>query len=126
MTRQWIAALLPGTVLLTKPGKTATIGVLVVTACALMSPGTAASAHSATDRVHLAFGQTGITEPTPGATGGGGVHETAVGGGGVHNEAVGGGGVHNEAVGGGGGHETAVGGGGVHEDCAGGGGVSDN
>jgi hypothetical protein len=93
MTRQWIAAFLPGTALPARPTRKATIGVLAVAVCALMAPGAVASAHSATDHVYAALGQTSVTGPAPDAAGGGGVSDNAGGGGGVHDNCVGGGGV---------------------------------
>jgi hypothetical protein len=69
MTRKWI----PGVVLTARPRARTLIGGLAVAACAVMALSTAASAHSATDHVHAALGQTSITAPIPDCVGGGGV-----------------------------------------------------
>ena len=94
MTRQWIAALLPGTALPARPTRRATIGVLAVATCALMSVGAVASAHSATDHVYAALGNTGVTGVAPDASGGGGISDNAAVGG-VQDNCAGGGGVHD-------------------------------
>jgi hypothetical protein len=77
MTRQWIAAL-PA-----RPTRRVTIGVLGVAACALMSLGAVASAHSAPDHVYAALGDTSVAGPNLNAAGGGGVQDNCAGGGGV-------------------------------------------
>jgi len=70
MTRKRI----PGVVLTARPSARAVIGGLAVAAtCAVMVLSAAASAHSATDHVHAALGQTSITAPIPDCVGGGGV-----------------------------------------------------
>ena len=120
MTRQWIAASLPGTALPARLRESATIGVLAVAVCALVSVGAAASA---TGHVYEALGKTSVAAPAPQTVGGGGVGNDAAGGGGVGDFAVGGGGVGNFTVGGGGVGDDAVGGGGVSDFAAGGGGV---
>lgn len=123
MTRQWIAASLPGTALPARLRESATIGVLAVAVCALVSVGAAASA---TGHVYEALGKTSVAAPAPQTVGGGGVGNDAAGGGGVGNDdAAGGGGVGDFAVGGGGVGDFTVGGGGVGDDAVGGGGVSD-
>jgi hypothetical protein len=110
-------------VLPARPRTRATIGVLAVAACGLMSLGTAASAHSATDHMYATLGQTSVTGPIPDAGGGGGTHDDAVGGGGVHENGAGGGGVHETSSLGGVANASA--GLGSSPDCGGGGGIGE-
>jgi hypothetical protein len=75
MARKWIAGLVAGVVAPARPRTRATVGVLAVATCGLMSLGMAASAQSAPDRVFAALGQTSITGPVSDAVGGGGTGE---------------------------------------------------
>jgi hypothetical protein len=86
MTRQWIAALLPGTARPARPTRRATIGVLVMAVCALMSLGAVASAHPTTDHVYAALGDASVAGPSPDAAGDGGVQDNCAGGGGVGDD----------------------------------------
>jgi hypothetical protein len=107
MTRKWIAGLLAGVVAPARLRTRATVGVLAVAACGLMSLGTAASAQSATDHVFATLGQTSVTGLVPDAVGGGGGHET-------------------RSLSGLGGAATASAGLGGSPDCVGGGGSGEN
>jgi hypothetical protein len=106
MATKRIAGLLPGVVPPARPRTRATIGVLAVAACGLMSLGTAASAQSATDHVYATLGQTSVTGLVPDAAGGGGVHDL-------------------RSLSGLGGAATAAAGLGGSPDCVGGGGSGD-
>jgi hypothetical protein len=75
MATKRIAGLLAGVVPPARLGTRATVGVLAVAACGVMSLGTAASVQSATDHVHATLGQTSVTGLVPDAGGGGGTGE---------------------------------------------------
>jgi hypothetical protein len=75
MTRKWIAPLLPGVALAARSRTRATVGGLLVAACAVMALSGAASAHSPTGHVYAALGETSVTAPIPDCAGGGGVHD---------------------------------------------------
>jgi hypothetical protein len=76
MATKWIAGLLAGVVAPARPRARATIGVLAVAACGLLSLGAAASAQSATDHVSATLAQTSVTGLVPDAVGGGGSGDT--------------------------------------------------
>jgi hypothetical protein len=75
MARKWIAGL---HVAPARRRTRATVGVLAVAACGLLSLGSAASAQSATDRVFAPLGQTSVTGAVPDAVGGGGTGELGI------------------------------------------------